>query len=195
MAVRRIITTSAVAVALITSAMSTAAAQSAANFYKDKQVTMVIPAGSGGSYGRYGRLGKAALEKFMPGTTIVMQYMPGSGGVKATNYVSSAAAKDGSVIMGISGTAAQTQLFRPDRVHFDVRIIPFIGQYTPLPSIISVWHEAPANPATRGGGGRKEIEKNIPCVLRTFPYSIARNTTHLAAVYICPVHSIMESWR
>jgi len=46
--------------------------------------------------------------------------------------------------MGIPGTAAQTQLFRPDRVHFDVRIIPFIGQYTPLPTIISVWHETPA---------------------------------------------------
>lgn len=144
MTVRRIITASVVAAALITTVASSATAQSAAEFYKGKRVTLVIPAGAGGSYGRYGQLGKAALEKFMPGVTIVMQYMPGSGGVKATNYIARAAPRDGTVILNIPGTAAQTQLFRPGKVHFDVTEIPFIGQYTPLPSIISVWHDAPA---------------------------------------------------
>ena len=112
MHVRSILTASAMAAALISTA-TTATAESAAEFYKGKQVTLVIPAGSGGSYGRYGLLGKAALEKFMPGTTIVLQFMPGSGGVKATNYIANAAAKDGSVIVNITATIAQTQLFKP----------------------------------------------------------------------------------
>jgi tripartite-type tricarboxylate transporter receptor subunit TctC len=129
---------------LVTTLTTTATAQSAAEFYKGKQVTLIIPAGSGGSYGRYGLLGKAALEKFMPGTTIVLQFMPGSGGVKATNYVANAAAKDGSVIVNITATIAQTQLFRPKKVHFDAVKIPYIGQYSPLPSLIAVWNDAPA---------------------------------------------------
>lgn len=144
MTIHRIVTALAVAGALITTAAAIATAQNAAKFYNGKTVTLVIPAGAGGSYGRYGQLGKAALEKFMPGATIVMQYMPGSGGVKATNYVAIAAARDGSVILNVPGTAAQTQLFRPDKVRFDVTKIPFIGQYSPLPSIISVWNDAPA---------------------------------------------------
>jgi len=75
--------------------------------------------------------------------------------------------------MGIPGTAAQTQLFRPDRVRFDVRIIPFIGQYTPLPSIISVWHEAPAKSieevkktvVTLGSSGVGSQQFQIPTLL------------------------------
>lgn len=141
---RTVLSVSAIAAAMFAGLTSTAIAQSAAAFYKGKTVTLVVPAGSGGSYGRYGQLGKKALEKFMPGTTIVMQFMPGSGGIKATNYIANAAARDGSVIFNIIGSAPQNQVFRPKRVHYDVNKIPFIGQYSPLPSIISVRADAPA---------------------------------------------------
>mgnify|MGYP002011063720 CR=1 FL=1 len=140
----RILSAAAMAAALIATIATTASAQSAATFYKGKTVTLVIPAGSGGSYGRYGLLGKAALEKFMPGTTVVLQFMPGSGGVKAANYIYNAAAKDGSVIVNITATIAQTQLFKPKNVHYQANKFPYIGQYSPLPSLIAVWNDAPA---------------------------------------------------
>lgn len=135
--------TTAIAAALSVGA-TTAQADSPADFYKGKKVTLVIPAGSGGSYGLYGQIGKASLEEAIPGLTIVPQYMPGAGGAKAANYIASAAPHDGSLINNLFGTAAQTQLFKPKVVHYDARKIPFIGQYSPVPGIIAVRATAPA---------------------------------------------------
>jgi tripartite-type tricarboxylate transporter receptor subunit TctC len=141
---RILLSTTAIAAALFAAAATSAVAQSAAEFYKGKQVTLVIPAGTGGSYGLYGQIGKAALEKAIPGVTVVPQYMPGAGGAKAANYIASAAPRDGSMINNLFGTAAQTQLFKPKSIHYDARKIPFIGQYSPVPAIISVRSDAPA---------------------------------------------------
>ena len=136
-------TTAAAAALLAVTVAPAALAESAAEFYKGKQVTLVIPAGSGGSYGLYGQIGKAALEA-TTGATVVPQYMPGAGGAKAANYIGTAAPRDGSMINNLYGTAAQTQLFKPKAVHYDARKIPFIGQYSPVPAIISVRSDAPA---------------------------------------------------
>ena len=144
MRIRILLTITAGATALIAATATGVVAQSAAAFYKGKQVTLVIPAGTGGSYGLYGQIGKAALEKFMPGVTIVPQYMPGAGGAKAANYIATAAPQDGSYITNLFGTAAQHQLFKPKSVHYDARKIPFIGQYSPVPAIISVRADGPA---------------------------------------------------
>ena len=110
---RIVFSASAIALAAACGLAATASAESPAEFYKGKQVTLIIPAGTGGSYGLYGQVGKAALEKAIPGVTIVPQYMPGAGGAKAANYIYSAAPQDGSYINNLFGTAAQTQLFKP----------------------------------------------------------------------------------
>jgi len=164
-------TTSAIAAALIAGA-ATVQAESPAEFYKGKQVTLVIPAGSGGSYGLYGRIGKAALDKFT-GATVVLQFMPGAGGAKAANYIGSAAPRDGSYVTNLYGTAAQTQLFKPKSVHYDARKIPFIGQYSPVPAIISVRSDAPATSikaimkteVALGSSGAGSQQSQIPILL------------------------------
>lgn len=163
----------AIAAALLATAATTAVAQSAAEFYKGKQVTLIIPAGSGGSYGLYGQIGKAALEKAIPGVTVVPQYMPGAGGAKAANYIASAAPRDGSMINNLFGTAAQHQLFKPNSIHYDARRIPFIGQYSPVPAIISVRADAPATSiqaimkteVALGSSGAGSQQTQIPILL------------------------------
>jgi len=139
----RILLSAAAITAALVAGAANVQAKSPAEFYKGKQVTLVVPAGSGGSYGLYARLGKAALDKFA-GTTVVLQFMPGAGGAKAANYIASAAPRDGSYINNLYGTAAQTQLFKPKSIHYDARKIHFIGQYSPVPAIISVRADAPA---------------------------------------------------
>ncbi len=164
---------SALTVVAVT-ASTAALAQGVMDFYKGKQVTLVIPAGPGGSYGMYGRLGKAALEKFMPGhPTVVMQFMPGSGGAKSTNYIFRGAPRDGSVIVNIEGAATQTQLFRPARVSYDMAKLNFIGQYAPAPSIIAVASDGPATSldgakkaeVVLGATGRGSQQFQVPALL------------------------------
>ncbi len=164
---------SALVLAVSCAVATSATAQSAAEFYKGKQVTLIIPAGSGGSYGLYGQIGKAALEKTIPGLTIVPQYMPGAGGAKAANYIGTAAPRDGSMINNLYGTAAQTQLFKPKAVHYDARKIPFIGRYSPVPAIIAVRSDAPGTSikaimnkeVALGSAGAGSRQTQIPNIL------------------------------
>jgi len=169
----RILLSAAVATVTLAVAAAPATAESPAEFYKGKKVTLVVPAGSGGSYGLYAQIGKAALEKAIPGITIVPQYMPGAGGAKAANYIASAAPRDGSLINNLYGTAAQTQLFKPNAIHYDARKIPYIGRYSPVPAIISVRSDAPATSikaimnteVALGSAGAGSRQTQIPAML------------------------------
>jgi tripartite-type tricarboxylate transporter receptor subunit TctC len=51
------------------------------------QMTILIGYGFGGTYGKYARTMADHLRKQIPGSpNIVVQSMPGAGGLKATNY-------------------------------------------------------------------------------------------------------------
>lgn len=75
------------------------AADPVADFYKGKDVQVVIGADVGGSYGLYGQMVVRHLKKHVPGSpNLVLQSMPGAGGLKALGYTYNAAPKDGTVI-------------------------------------------------------------------------------------------------
>ena len=70
-----------------------------ADFYKGKDVQVVIGADVGGSYGLYGQLVVRHLKKHLPGQpNLVLQSMPGAGGLKALGYTYNAAPRDGTVL-------------------------------------------------------------------------------------------------
>ena len=74
-------------------------AQTAAEFFGQKTIKFLITYEPGGSYDLYARLVTMHLPKHLAGhPAMVMQYMPGAGGLRAMNYLYSAAPKDGSVI-------------------------------------------------------------------------------------------------
>jgi tripartite-type tricarboxylate transporter receptor subunit TctC len=81
-------------------------AQSVADFYKGKQLTMLIGSAPGGGYDIWARLLARHMGKYIPGNpTFVPQNMPGAGTLVAANYLYSVAARDGSVIGGVSREA------------------------------------------------------------------------------------------
>ena len=70
-----------------------------ADFYRGKQVTMVIGYGPGGGYDIYGRIMAKYIGRHIPGNpTVIVQNMPGAGSMRATNYLYEVAPKDGTVI-------------------------------------------------------------------------------------------------
>ena len=76
-----------------------AAADPVADFYKGKTVQIIIGAGMGGSYGLYAQLAARHIADKIPGRpTVVVQSMPGAGGLKALAYEYNVAQKDGSVL-------------------------------------------------------------------------------------------------
>lgn len=114
-------------------------------FYKGRQLTLIVPAGSGGSYGNYARLTERHFAKHIPGhPTLVVQHMPGAGGTKATNYVYNVSPRDGSVIMMLFGGSPQSQALGVRGIKFDITKMPAIGQYVSFWSTISVLDHSPA---------------------------------------------------
>src|SRR6478672_5961901 len=76
-----------------------AAARSVADFYRGKTISYNLAVPDGASWGLYARTFIEHLRKHVPGNpTIILQVMPGGGGVAAANYIYNVAPKDGTVI-------------------------------------------------------------------------------------------------
>src|SRR5262249_32374329 len=87
----------AVLTGLLTLVSGPAAAQ--AEFYRGKQIQILIAGTAGGGIDIGARIVSRYLGKYLPGNpTIVPQLMPGAGGIRMIDYMNSVAAKDGTVI-------------------------------------------------------------------------------------------------
>jgi tripartite-type tricarboxylate transporter receptor subunit TctC len=60
---------------------------SPAEFYKGKTLTVIVPYNAGGGFDVYARLVQPFLEKYIPGVTVVVQNVPGAGGITGTNQL------------------------------------------------------------------------------------------------------------
>ena len=75
----------------------------AADYYAGKTITFIIGAEVGGGYDLYGRAVAKYLGRHIPGKpAVVVQNMDGASTVRATGYIYSVAAKDGTVVGAIS---------------------------------------------------------------------------------------------
>src|SRR5947207_8186251 len=84
----RVSTSAGAALALVIAATSAAHAQSVADFYRGKTINYILAVPDGASWGLYARTFTEHLRKHIPGNpTVIMQVMPGGGGVTAGNYI------------------------------------------------------------------------------------------------------------
>jgi tripartite-type tricarboxylate transporter receptor subunit TctC len=105
-------------------------AQSPAEFYRGKQLTLITSASVGGGYDQYARLLAKHMPRFIPGNpNIVVQNMPGADGIRAANYLYNVAPKDGTVIGGLSRNNGVILFYEPDNasVQFDPRQFHWLG--------------------------------------------------------------------
>ena len=81
------------------SGRAAAIAQSVAEFYGGKQITLIVGSTPGGGYDTQARLVARHIGRHIPGNpTIVVQNMPAAGSLAATNHMFNIAPKDGSTI-------------------------------------------------------------------------------------------------
>jgi tripartite-type tricarboxylate transporter receptor subunit TctC len=132
------------AAALAVSAISTGAlADKVEDFYKGKQLRIVVGYGPGGGYAVYCRQILKYFAAAIPGKpNVVCQFMPGGGGLRAANYMYNAGPRDGSAVMMISDYVGVAQLLRPKKVKYDARKFKWIGVMVPANPVILAWHTA-----------------------------------------------------
>lgn len=105
-----------------------AASDEIADFYKGKNITMVVGTPAGGGYDIYARLLARFLPKHIPGAPgMVIQNRPGAGSVIATNYVYEVAPQDGTVILAPTRTAAFAQLLGQEGTRYVATKFNWLG--------------------------------------------------------------------
>ena len=100
-----------------------------AQFYKNRQITLVIPSSVGGGYDLYGRLVARHIGKYIPGNpNVVPSNMSGAAGVVAAQYTYASGAKDGTVLAELYPNAIMAPLLGDaGQVKYDPLKFNYIG--------------------------------------------------------------------
>lgn len=115
----------------------------AADYFKDKTITVVVPSGSGGTFHIYCQLVQRNMGRHIPGNPkMIIQNRPGAGGVKSLRWMVSAAPKDGSVIAMINPGTTMTPILRP-KMGYDARELQWLGAPSVRTYTLGIWHTHP----------------------------------------------------
>jgi tripartite-type tricarboxylate transporter receptor subunit TctC len=115
------------------------------DFYRDKQLQIVVRSSPGGSYDLYSRLVVSHMVKYIPGNpTFITRYMTGAAGIQAVNYVENLGPKDGTVMTIVSnGLPADQALGLAEGMKADMGALNWIGNITSSNEVMVAWHTAP----------------------------------------------------
>jgi tripartite-type tricarboxylate transporter receptor subunit TctC len=120
---------------------SAAGADPIADFYKDKQISWILSADAGGGYSTYAFAFAPFLSEHIPGKPkVIVQNMPGAGGIRAMNYLMSVAPKDGTTIGLVHSSVPFAPLYGLEGANFDPRKMNWIGSINTASGICVAWH-------------------------------------------------------
>jgi tripartite-type tricarboxylate transporter receptor subunit TctC len=130
--------------AMLACGASRSTADPVEDFYKGKVITYDLATTAGGSWDVYLRVLINHLSDHIPGhPKIVIQYMPGAGGVRMLDYMYNVAPKDGSVIATPLPTSLLSAKLDPELSRFSPQRFQWIGSMARIQDVISVWHTVP----------------------------------------------------
>ena len=139
---QRILGTAA-AVLFAMSIPSAARADAVADFYKGKQINVVVGYGPGGGYDVYTRLLLRHMPRYVPGNpTMVVQNMPGAGSLRAANFVGNAASRDGLTLGVFGAPAALEPLFGNKDAKFETTAFAWLGNMIRDTAACGTWHNS-----------------------------------------------------
>ena len=107
-------------------------------FYEGKTLRIVVPFNPGGSFDFTGRVVARHISKHLAGNPqVIVQNMPGAGGIRGTSYVAQEAAADG-LTMVVHDRAGYLQAFLGRELPYDFFQFRPIGSTSAQPSLVVV---------------------------------------------------------
>lgn len=167
----------AATVALAGAMTAPASADPVADFYKGKQISVLIGVSAGGEYDLHARLVARHIGKHIPGNpSLIPQNMTGAAGVTMTNYLYNVAPKDGTAMGMIQNGMPIFQALGTGNLQFDTARFQWIGSITPTVETLALWHtagvktiaEARQKEVAIGTTGRGTITTLFPRLLNEF---------------------------
>ena len=138
------IRTPALALIIALGTASSAYAQPAAEFYKNRQMRLIVGHAVGNDYDIGARVLAKYLQKHIPGQpTIIVQNMTAAQSIVAANHVYAQAPRDGSVIGTFSRNLPNQALMGQSNIEADPRRFQWLGATSIPGRICTAWHTAP----------------------------------------------------
>lgn len=153
-----------------------AQAQSVESFYSGKTVSILVGNEAGGGYDAMARLVARHIGNHIPGKpNVVVQNMPGAGGLSAANYFVNVGPRDGTEMSLMARTALIAKMIAPTLVHFDPADFYWLGTAMSEPGVLLAWHtsavKSPEDLLTHqlivGGAGRMDDSETTPLILNS----------------------------
>jgi tripartite-type tricarboxylate transporter receptor subunit TctC len=125
-------------------AVAPAHADAAEDFYRGKQIVLLVASGAGGGYDTYARVFARHAGRHIPGNpTILPKNLPTAGGLGAANTLYSVTAKDGLTIAALTNGIAMDPLFGNPGARFDARKFNWLGSIGKLQNVCATWFQSP----------------------------------------------------
>ena len=134
-----------VGLALCLSVTSGAAQDPVADFYRGKQVSILVGFTPGGSSSLYAQALARHMGRYLPGSpSFIVQHVPGAGGLLLANNVANTVPRDGTAFAITGRTAAIEPLLGNKNAKFDGRHFNWLGTANVEYTTCSLWHTAKA---------------------------------------------------
>jgi tripartite-type tricarboxylate transporter receptor subunit TctC len=118
-------------------------AQTPAEFYAGKQVSIIVGLSAGGGHDLYTRTMARYLGKYLNGANVIVQNMVGAGSLRAANHIANVAPKDGTVIGEVVSSIPFEPLFGNKQAQFKADELSWVGSINAEVSTCQVWNTAP----------------------------------------------------
>ncbi len=120
-----------------------AQADPVADFYKGRNVNVIVGYSVGGGYDLYARTLARHMGRHIPGNpTMVVQNMAGAGSLKAANYIYGVAPKDGTVLGTFARGLAMEPLIGGSATQFEATKFTWLGSGTDELSVCVTWYQS-----------------------------------------------------
>ena len=139
-----------------------ARAESVADFYKGKTITLSVGYSAGGAYDGVARILARHMPQYIPGNpTIIIKNAPGAGSLSLTNQLYNVTPRDGTQFGIIARGMAMEPLIGHSNTRFDATKFTWIGSAANEVSLcvtyegsdVKTWADALAKPFTVAGNG------------------------------------------
>ena len=176
---------------------ASATADPIADFYRGRNVNLLIGIAVGASYDREARLIARHIANHIPGNpTIVPQNMVGAGGMLMASHFAAAAARDGSTLGMMANTIPMNQAVGLEGARYGAARFHWIGSVMPpTRSAMIAWHTSGLNtledarrrPAVAGTSPKGSFLYTITALVNQFAgtkFKIVSGYQGIASVYL-----------
>jgi tripartite-type tricarboxylate transporter receptor subunit TctC len=119
-------------------------AETSTDFYRGKQIVLLIASGVGGGYDTYARTFARHFSRHLPGQPLIVpKNLPAAGGLAAANTLYTVAPKDGLTIAALTNGVAMDPLLGNPAARFDALKFNWIGSIGKLHNVCATWFQNP----------------------------------------------------